>query len=467
MPEFGSLYVSYSGLDAQRKRLDVIGDNIANVDTEGYHRQRVLLKPVGRIQGGLHTGHTKSSGGVSADEINRMRDETLAAHARNQSSVAADRTASAKTLNDLEGILAGLDDGGLRSRMTEFFNTFDDLANVPEDPAVRAVVLQQAESVADGFTQVSADINDLHRQSTDTMLDQVRQINMLSEQIATMNDQIRSATTNESQPNALLDRRDLKVAELAQLVDITVVETGSGQIVVSLDGHHLVSGDSAMAVAAELQTDPSLAAVGYQKYGIANENGRELRIGGGELAASLRAISQLVPSARIELDTLRDDLMAEVNTLHAGGMGLDGSTGNDMFEAPADPTSGGLLVSADVAGQPEKVAAAAVGAGTLDTGNAEAMAELSESIDGPVTGYITMVTDLAASVNTAEGAAGASQAASTLAQNLALAVGGVSLDQELTDLITAQRAYEASARTMTAIDEMLQTLINQTGLVGR
>lgn len=467
MSDFSALNVAHSGLSAHAKRLDVIGDNIANINTPGYHRRRVELASVGGHGSGFHAGSLNARGGVSADEISRIRDEMLTNHARQQAGVAADRAATVETLNELEAVLGGLDDTGLRSRMTEFFNSFDDLANAPEDPAMRSVVLQRAESLANGFTQAASDIDSLHRRGTDELADQVRVLNGLSEEVATLNRQIMSAVGTDSQPNSLLDKRDAKITQMAKLADIQVIEGSNGQIIVSLDGRHLVNGDSAMAVAAELQTHAALGALGYQHYSVVDSTGKEITIGIGELAATIRSIAQLVPDARTELDNLRDDLITQVNDLHSAGAGLDGSTGLNMFEAHPTATSGALLVSSDVAGQPEKVAAAAAGAGALDVGTADALAELSDAPTGPVAGYIAMVSDLAATVNTAESASGAAQAASALADNLALASGGVSLDAELTDLITAQRAYEASARMMTAIDEMLQTLINRTGLVGR
>lgn len=466
MPEFGSLNIAKTGLDAHAKRLSVIGDNIANIDTEGYTRRRVELEANGIDRIGMHSG-SADGGGVSSDQVARLRNELLSTHARNQAGVAADRGRTVETLQELEQVLGGLDDNGLRARLTEFFNSFDDLANAPEDPAMRSVVLQRAESVAAGFTQTANDIDDLQVRMTDELHDQVRQLNELSTEVAELNGQILAAFGADSAPNALLDQRDLKVDQMAKLADIQVIESAHGQIIVSLDGRHLVNGDSAMTVAAELQTHAALGALGYQYYALVDGQGNDVMIGNGELAATIRSITQLVPDARTELDNLRDDLINQVNTLHNAGVGLDASTGLNMFEADPVATSGGLIVSADVAGQPEKVAAAAAGAGDLDIGTADALADLAESSTGPVAGYIAMVTDLAATVNTAEGAAGAAQAASALADNLALAAGGVSLDQELTDLISAQRAYEASARMMTAIDEMLQTLINRTGIVGR
>ncbi|MEM9131569.1 MAG: flagellar hook-associated protein FlgK [Actinomycetota bacterium] len=467
MSDFSSLNIAKSGLDAHAKRLSVIGDNIANIDTEGYTRRRVDLEPIGTEKAGVYSGSTAQHGGVSSEEVSRLRNELLSNHARTQAGVAADRGQTVETLQELEQVLGGLDDNGLRTRLTEFFNSFDDLANAPEDPAMRSVVLQRAESVANGFTQTAGDVDDLQGRMTTGLQDQVRALNELASEVAELNGQIMTAIGADSSPNALLDRRDLKVDQMAKLADIQVIESAHGQIIVSLDGRHLVNGDSAMTVAAELQTHAALGALGYQYYTVVDSQGREMTIGNGELAATIRSITQLVPDARTELDNLRDDLITQVNALHTAGTGLDGSTGLNMFEAHPTATSGGLIVSADVAGQPEKIAAAAAGAGDLDAGNADALAELADSTTGPVAAYIAMVTDLAATVNTAEGAAGAADAASALADNLALAAGGVSLDQELTDLISAQRAYEASARMMTAIDEMLQTLINRTGIVGR
>ena len=465
MSNFGGLHIAYTGLNTHARRINVIGENIANVNTPGYHRQRVELSPISSTANGTFTGRAASGGGVSVTSITRLRDHVLSGHARAQAGVAADRSSAADTLQGLERIVGGLESGGLHDQMTALFNSFDDLANSPEDTAMRQVVLQRAEGVAQGFSRTASAMDQLWQRQVVETFDVVRAINLLTEQIAVVDGEILGATNAESYPNALLDQRDHKVAELASLADIFVVENDNGQVVISLDGQLLVSNGRATALSVDTKPDATLALLGYSKISVVNPSGRELTIGGGQLSANLNAVTQIIPDGRRELDAVTADLASQVNALHQAGVGLDGSTGLDLFTLI--PISGHLEVSVDVAGLTDKVAAARAGSGILDNGNARFLAQLADSPTGPLAGFTEMVGSLASRVATAAGTAEAAEAASAQASSLALSAGGVSLDEELTDLITAQRSYEAAARLITAIDEMMQTLITRTGLVGR
>jgi len=463
--DFGGLSVALSGLNAHRKRIDVIGDNIANINTPGYHRQRVSLSPVDHVSSGLFAGWSKQGGGVDASSVDRMRDRVLSGHARVQAGVAADRGTTADVLQQMELIVGGLDPGGIHDQMNAMFNSFDDLAAAPEDPAMRQVVLQRAQGLAQAFNRTVANVDELQDRMALEAADSVSSINLLSEQIAVLDAEILGSSNFGDDPNTLLDRRDTLVADMTTLADVDVVENPNGQVAISLDGHLLVSNGSASLVSLEPKPDLDLATLGYDKFVVVNSSGRELNVKSGELAGQLNSLAQTIPDGKKAIDAVSAGLVDQVNAIHQGGAGLDGSTGLNLFET--GPGLGEIQISADVVDQPEKVGAAVAGAGALDEANARALAQLAETAGGPLSLFGQMVGTLAAKVVTATGGAEAASAAAEQASNMAISAGGVSLDEELTDLITAQRAYEASARFMTAIDEMLQTLVSSTGRVGR
>lgn len=464
MGNFGGLQVAYTGLNAHHKRIDVISENIANVNTDGYHRQRVELRSIDQASVGLFSGRVGAGGGVDYSQVTRLRNQILSNAARDQAGNAATRTKQADVLQRIEDIVGGLDPGGLHDKLTALFNSFDDLANAPEDSAIREVVLRQADNVAQAFTRTTASIDQLRDQEHASLIDTVRAVNALTEQIAADDVALLSAVNSDAQPNSLLDARDLKVAQLAKLIDADVVELPNGQTSISVDGQLVVSAGKSTPLTVAVENDPTLAPLGYDKIKVVGTTGRELRIGSGEVGASLDALANGIPEQRRAIDALIADLADQVNTVHRGGQGADGSTGLDLFKVGIN--TGELTVSTDMTGHPEKLAAARLGAGVFDDGNARALAQLGESPDGPVTVFSNAVGVLAAKVASATSVAEAAQVSSEQAATLAQSAGGVSLDQELTDLITAQRAYEASARMITAIDEMLQTLINSTGRVG-
>lgn len=464
MPSFGALNIAYTGLNAHQQRINVIGENITNVNTPGYHRQRVALGPIDNQSTGFIVGDFRRSGGVEVLDIARIRDETLAKHARSQGGRAGGAAEAANILHQLEGIVGGLDPGSLHDQMTDLFNSFDDLAGSPDDPAMRRIVLQRAEIVAQGFTRTAGAIDDLRARVEDEVFDTVNSINTLSAKIASADAEILGATTIDADPNALTDQRDKMIDELAALADVTVVQQADGQVTISLDGQLLVSNGRSQELAVAHAVDPTLTPLGYVHVGVANDQGRELNVTGGKLSAQLNALQTTIPESRRELDAVAADLVGQLNAIHTIGEGLDGSTGNQLLEL--GPNSGEVRLSADVAGQPDKVATRLAGGGPLDNGNIRDLAALGDDPSGPLPGFVTMVGSLAARITTADGQAQAAESAKQQADTMALAAGGVSLDEELADLITAQRSYEASARIMTAIDEMLQTLMS-TGLVGR
>ncbi|MGF1599685.1 MAG: flagellar hook-associated protein FlgK [Acidimicrobiales bacterium] len=464
MGGFDALGIAASGLAAHRRRIDVISENIVNANTPGYHRQRVELSAIADSSLGVFSGRNETGGGVTYDQVSRLRDATLTAHARHQSTVASERALRLSVLERVEDVIGGFDEGGLHDQINALFNSFDELASSPDDMAIRQIVLQRADALAQGFGRTTAALGQLRDRAEADIEDAVRTINALTEQIATLDAEILGSVNSNADPNTLLDQRDRKVRELAQLADVDVAEQANGQVSVTLDGELLVHNGRSTALAVEISTDPALSPLGYLKVAVATAGGRELRVGGGSLGGNLEAAATLVPDERRAIDALAAAIADQVNTQHRAGAGLDGTAGRDLFVIV--PGSGQLEVSPDLIDSPEKVAAAEHGAGTLDESNARILAELGESPTGPAGLFAELVGKLGARVTTVRSASEASQAASAQADALAQSAGGVSLDEELTDLLSSQRAYEASARLITAIDEMLQTLIN-TGLVGR
>jgi len=464
MSNFSGLSAAMSGMNAHRRRLDIISENVVNVNTEGYSRQRVDLSAVDRASIGLWTGARHNTGGVESTNIERTRDAILIGSARLQASQAENLTTEAEALARIETTLGGLEPGGLRDQMDELWNSFDDLASSPDDPAMRNAVLQKAETLAQGFSRTTTQIDQIRTEQEASVADTVANINSLAEQIASMDRSILGTLTTNAHPNSMLDERDRLVGELSSLVNLEVTELETGQVRLAVDGQLLVSNGRANELTLRRELDPTLAPLGYDRLSVANPSGRELRITSGRLAAGLRTAHETVPDQRRAIDALIVDLADQANTVHSAGVGLDGTTGNDLFDL--GPDTGQISLSADVAGQPDKVAAAAGGAGLLDESNARDLAQLAEAADGPSSLLVSALSNLAAQVDSAQTRAAGARTASDVALSMATSQSAVSLDEELIELMNAQRAFEASARLVNTIDEMLETLMSM-GRVGR
>ena len=464
MSDFSGLSSAITGLNAHRKRIDVISQNIANVETPGYHRQVVDLQSIGSSRSGLFSGPAGEHGGVETS-ISRRWDQILDTNAKNERSRTTSLEAQAAAMTSLEANVGSFSGGGLAGRLQELFNGFDDLANNPKDLAVRNVVLGNADAVASAINLEAATIDNAHQGAVERVTVFVDQLNSLAESIAQLDIDITGGVASGDDPNGLIDARDRMATELAGLANVNVGYEADGQIRLSIDGHNLVSYGQFRPVKLESVGDPALATLGYQRYELQSDSGRTLDLRGGAIHGTLVTANELVPEQRRALDDVANSIATAVNGLHTAGTGLDGTTGNNLFD-PTSTTAHSFAVSADVVGEPLKLAASD-GSGALDNSVASALADLGTDPTGPAADHAEMLAALGNRVrllnNSAETAALASGRANEALQSEV----GVSLDEELADLVSAQRAYEASARMISAIDGMLDTLINRTGLVGR
>ena len=464
MSSFSGLSTAITGLNAHRKHIDVISQNIANVETPGYHRQVAELSSLGSGRSGLFSGPAGEHGGVEAS-VSRRWDQILDGNAKNERSRTSSLEAQAAAMTSLEANIGSFSGGGLSDRLQELFNGFDDLANNPSDLAVRNVILGNADAVASAINLEAATVDNAHQSAVERATVFVDQLNSLAASIAELDQNIAGGVASGSDPNGLIDSRDRMATELAGLTDLNVGYEADGQIRLSINGHNLVSDGQFRPVQLVSVADPALTPLGYQRYEVQSGNGRTLELRGGAIHGTLVTANDLVPQQRRDLDDVANSIASTVNALHAGGTGLDGTTGNNLFD-PASTTAHSFAVSVDVIGEPLKLAASD-GSGALNNSVASSIADLATDPTGPAAEHAEMLAGLGNRVrlltNSAETAALASGRADEVLQSEV----GVSLDEELADLVSAQRAYEASARMITTIDGMLDTLINRTGLVGR
>ena len=465
MGSFGTLNTAYTGLSTHARRLDVIGENIANASTPGYRRRRVDLSAIeGPNSIGVFSGTKRVGRGVEINSIDRVIDPLLEQHARTEAGRASELNVAAAALADLEERWNAFDNGGLNRALLDLGTAFDNLVNNPELTANRVLALQAGETVAAEVRQAAADGRDLAVSLGERATTLVNRANALSTGIAALDDRIRSANAAGADAASLEDERDRLIDELVSITNASVAYDENGGVRVAIDGYPLVAGNRTSALSAATVADPSLPA-GLSRLVMTAADGRELRLTGGDLRGTQQAANVLIPEQLRALDTFATDLATAANAVHSVGEGADGGTGRNLFDAAAGAL--GFTVSADVAGSADRIAVAAAGVGGYDTTAAEQMASLIDAPDGPTTGWRNVVTNLAGLTAGTRIRADAAADAATSADQQRIAASGVSLDEEMTELIAAQRSYEASARVITTVDAMLDTLINRTGLVGR
>ena len=465
MGSFGTLNTAYTGLSTHARRLDVIGENIANASTPGYRRRRVDLSAIeGPNSIGVFSGTRRVGRGVEINSIDRVIDPLLEQHARTEASRASELNVAAAALGDLEDRWNAFDNGGINQALLDLGQAFDNLVNNPEINANRVLALEAGEVVAAEVRQAATDGRDVALSLSERATTLVDRANALSAGIATLDDRIRSARAADADAASLEDERDRLIDELVSITNASVVYGDKGGVRIAVDGYPLVADNRASALTVTSVADPSLPA-GLSRLVVSAEDGRELNLTGGDLAGTQQAANVLIPEQIRTLDTFAADLATAANAIHSAGEGADAGTGRDLFDAAAGAL--GFVVSTDVAGNADRIAVAAAGVGGLDTTAAEGMAALIDASDGPTAGWRDVVANLAGLTAGTRVRADAAADAATSADQQRIAASGVSLDEEMTELIAAQRSYEASARVITTVDAMLDTLINRTGLVGR
>lgn len=456
MPNISSLNTALTGMNAQRRVLDVTAHNVANASTVGYHRQRVDLRAVGRPTSGVFSG-TSQAYGVDIAGVNRAYDQIVASRAVREEAGRSAADLTSATMDRIEAIFPEPTDLGLAHQLDESWGSWTDVANDPGSTAARTQLLEHAGSLVTALHRASAELTEVADASVARMSRLAVEANRLGAEIASLN-----GTINQN-PEAsldLLDQRDLLVTELAQLTGAVARPGVNGQVDIYINGRTFLGGNMVH------QLDGTTGTLVWQA------DSQPVNPTSGEAAAVAATIGDIVPRYRTTLDGVAAALVTSVNAVHTAGYDQSGTTGRTFFD-PAGTTAATISLSTDVAGQPANVAAGApvlpgpVAPGPLDGEQARAMAALAESATGPDSIYHSMITTLAVETRSATQRANIQAQVADAAVRDADSVGSVSLDEEMANLTAAQRAFEAAARVLTTIDEMLGFLIERTGVVGR
>jgi flagellar hook-associated protein 1 FlgK len=479
MSTFSGLSVGLSSLYAQRRGLELTGHNIANASTEGYSRQRLRLEADGGpVIPAIHSRWNGAGNGVTTADVQRLRDVFLEARSVQERGTDAGLRGNQVLLSRVEAILSEPGDSGIQSQLADFWSGWDDVANQPDSLAARSQLLERAQTLTSGINGASERLEKQWSASREQLAATVQDINATAASVADYNKAIMSATKAGLSPNDLADQRDLMVQRLGELAGVTLRPGEAGSVNVYLGGTALVRGESAErltstgpAAMPQPVIDPPTATP-RPLVGLAWErDGYPVTLGGsaGDLA---KGMNDVLPRYRDQLSTLSGTLLTQVNGVHTQGFDQNGDPGAAFFTASAD----GRLALAFT--DPAKVAASDSGAAYTDPdtgvvtgnrsgGNAARLAELSGASGGPEELYRQIVVGLGVEAQTANRRVDIQSNILSQIDGAREAEAGVNLDEEMTSMLAYQRAYEGAARFVSAVDQMLDTLINRTGIVGR
>lgn len=312
-----SLYVGRSGLLASQAAIQVAGNNLANLATKGYHRNEIELAAnrSNELQRGIYIGN-----GVQIASITRQVDEALEARLRNAISDEGGSRVGQDLWSEIEAIQNELSDIDISTRMGEFFNSWSQIANNPQDLSLRTLAVKQAETMSDYVAQVRGEFLNLQKRIDDRTANAASTANDLLDRIAQLN---KSIVTQEggspSQAGGLRDQRDLYLGELAQYIDISVNEQRSGAVDIFVGSLPIVLGNDnrGIAVTTESTGDGLTTTVRLA------EDRSPLDISSGELGGLVEFRGQFLENAIDTLDTFANAMIYEVNKLHSQSQGLN------------------------------------------------------------------------------------------------------------------------------------------------
>jgi flagellar hook-associated protein FlgK len=469
MSSFATLNTARTALSAQQRGVDVTGQNIANVNTEGYSRQRAELRAMGgSTVPAFYSTATGIGQGVDVETVIRIRDAFLEGRAHQEYSTNARLTVENETIELVEQAFREPGDTGIQSLLSKMWSAWGDVANQPQDLAARSQVLQRLETLVGGFHASQASMDAQWGQTRENVDVLVQDVNAAATSIAELNQAIKRAHQSGLPANDLSDRRDLLVMNLADKIGATVRHGDDGVVDVLVGGITLVSGNTATALkvvgsidpadtATVPATDPPRIVTATGDYGVQV---------GGEASGQLNTLNSIIPSYRNKLDALAQQLATTLNDQHRLGYDLTGVTNRDLLES----SDGSPITAANIAVAiklPGQVAASGVPGGAFDNDNADAVSQLRLSTTGVDANYRQMIVDLGVQGSVTERNLDIQQVVTAQVDASRDAVAGVNIDEEMTNMLSYQHAYSAAGRLVTAVDEMLDQLINRTGLVGR
>ncbi len=434
IPTLQGLQTALSGLLAEQQALDITGNNIANSNTEGYTRESVVMQPSPPIvipALSTKTGEGAQLGtGVSVATYTRIRNFYLDAQYRSQNSALSASSTQAEELAQAQSAFNEPSSTGIASQMSAFWTAWSSLANSPTSEAAKQGVVSAAQQLTTSINELSGQLTTISGQvgeQVSALTGPSGEVQSYANQIAQLNGQIKLAEQAGQQPNSMLDQRDLLLDKLSSLAKVTVSQQPDGTDTVSFGdaSKPLVEGTS-------VNWPQTITAAA-----------------GGQLGALLGLTSPTgaLTALSSSLDSVASTLAETVNALH---------TSTPIFSG----TTAATLKVAVTAAQVKASGSEAAG------GNAVALAIANLRGGAAEQGYAALVQQVGASVRTAQDEEATAKTTLTTINDQRQSVSGVSLDEEMTNLISFQRGYQASARTLTAMDSMLETLIEHTGQVG-
>lgn len=477
---FFGFNIARSGLFASQRAMNITSHNIANAKTPGYTRQRLDMEQSSPMY--LPGGQGMLGTGVDTEGISQLRSEFLDLKYRNEITGYGEWETKSETLESIESIFNEPSDSGIQTVFDEFFSSLQELVDTPESSTTRKAVRQRAIAFTTRINGMINQFEDLQSNMDFEVRATVDQINGYGEQIKDLNKSIYQAELDGSKANDLRDQRNLLVDQLSELTDINYYEDSENRFHVLINGKSLVSHVNNSELTYVQRTTKVNTYDVDGLHDVEWADGLAFNPTGGKIKGLTDMIdndsgnSKGIPYYVNQLNEFVATFADEMNDKHDDGFDLDGNAGGDFFTYDPTNPAKSFSISADIEADVSKIAAAESAGGVPgNAGNVLKMADMrhesilfpSGSAESPEDFLNSLISNLGVD----------SQEATRMKENQEVmiyqietnrqSISGVSMDEEMTNMIQFQHSFNANSRMITTIDEMIDTIINRMGIVGR
>jgi flagellar hook-associated protein 1 FlgK len=467
---FFGLEIGRLGLQAHQKQLEITSHNMANASTPGYSRQRgemTTTQPFtypafNRVQTAGQVGT-----GVEVTAVMRIRDELIDEQIWAETSISGYWESRQTMLDEMELIVNEPSDSNIRTAVDNFWKSIQGVANNATSIPARSVLRQDTITMTEFIRQDYQRMKSLRSVANERIKEQVNHVNTIAEKIALLNDQIAKVTVMNDHANDLMDKRDALIEELSGIIKISKTTDKFNRVNITINGVALVQDITANKIVLEPNhSDDGMVQLKWERLD------KDVTVLGGSLKGLLEIRDKDLPEFLNHLDNFARTLITEVNNYHRAGYGLDESTNYDFFKGTGAADIDLADAIKDVENGLNRIAASSTIVNTEAglPGNNDVMKKIYQMFDERLLNNSTatmgeyigaVIADLGEKTSAAKVKfEGQTRLIANLDERRE-SVSGVSLDEEMTNMVRFQHGYNAAARIISTMDQMLDVIVNK------
>jgi flagellar hook-associated protein 1 FlgK len=454
---FGALSIATGALGAEQGAMDATTNNVANANTPGYSR----LRPVLTESDPVVIGSVTYGEGVTLDQLQSVRDPILQLRIQQETQQQGQLNAFVSEMQQAQ-VQFTSSSSDISSQISNLFTSLNQLSTDPTNISLRQGLLTAAGNLATVFNNTSHSLTQQQSNIDLNVSQAVQQVNTLTTQIATLNTHISQLQGVGQDASAFEDQRDVLIGQLSGLIDVSSIKSDDGLTLTTSNGTALVVGGQSFNLST--QTNGS----GFQDI-YAQGVDITSKVTSGQLGGLIQARDEAIPGLVSNLDTLASGLANALNAANAQGFDLNGNPGGNIFTPPSASGQGYAANMAVQMTDPSLIAASSDGSQGSNGNVAVLAAVQNQNVAGgqtPADYYSNIVFNVGNDVSNGSAELSSSQLILNQLQDQQGSISGVNLDEEASNMVQYQRAYDAAANVVTTINDMLYTVINMGTLTG-